>query len=208
MSPSPRIPHRRRPGRGLPDAGRTRAGGRADQRAAVGPRRGEDRLALLHRPGVRRPRRPGRHRRARPGPARSTSRAGATPRARRHRHLVDPRRHAVAGRPHLPDRRGRALDRDPGCRTRAGHLGQRGRVAPAHVPGRARRSCSTSSVSVRPRSRRTTSPAWPAPRCRTRQRPPAPPPGRPRPPRSRRRPTRPRSPASGGPSADSPRASC
>ena len=72
--------------------------GRPDQRAALGPRRGQDRLALLHRPRVRRPRRPGRdhqrqrHRRGGPvRPSHDERRAGG------HGHLADPRRRRRGG---------------------------------------------------------------------------------------------------------------
>ena len=57
---------------------------------------------------------------------------GAEPRQRPRSdgHLADPRRHAVAGRPHLPGRGGRTVDRDAGSSGRD-DLGQPGRLAPA-----------------------------------------------------------------------------
>ena len=93
-------------------------------------------------------------------------------RAGRDRDLADPRRRAVAGGPHLPERRGRAVDRDPELDRRRVDLGQPGRLAPADVrqgavdaARRARRRSGRASA------RRTTSRACPVRRCRRRPRP-------------------------------------
>ena len=168
VRPCPRITHRRRPGRGVvPDvlAG-PRSRRRADQRAAVGPRRGEDRVALLHRPRVRRPRRPGRGRRATGHGHRSTG-PGAS-----HAsgpgvtvtwliHDVTPWR---VDHIYLDGPRARRGSR-PRSRARAAAIWDSPVVW--HQPhGRPScRCCSTSSASVGPRApRATTSTAWPAPR--------------------------------------------
>ena len=125
---------------------------------------GEGKTASLYYtdPRLRPSRRPGgdrRQRRVRDG---GQVRAGPRERPRGDGHLVDPRRDAVAGRPHLSRGQGRSVDRDAAPRRGREAHGTARSSGISRAPARSSRPCSTSWASARPPAMPATSMAWPA----------------------------------------------